>query len=393
MSQMPHRQRVLMALNHQEPDRVPIDFGSTHVTTLTIPAYEKLKSYLNFTEDAAATVLRRRSRTAVPHEALLKMFEVDCRGISPGQPEVGQDKEVDNPQFFHSFQDEYQVIWSRAEGGHYINTWGPFEFIDEPKLRDLERFAWPNPNDPGRTRGVPEEARRLHQETDYAVILNLPYAVVGISEHLRGFDRFLEDLIANPAFATGLMEYATEVSAGIAEACLKEAGEYIGIVFWGDDLGMQSAPLMSPALYRKMVRPHHQNLVQRIKRAAPHVKVLLHSDGCVWPLIKDLIEIGVDALNPVQVSAAGMDTKMLKREFGRDITFWGGVDTQRVLPWGTVDDVRAEVRQRIDDLAPGGGYVLASVHNIQDGVPPANLVAMLRAAKELGRYGDGPLAS
>jgi len=157
----------------------------------------------------------------------------------------------------------------------------------------------------------------------------------------------------------------------------------VDIVCWGDDLGTQRGPQISPELYRRMIKPRQKRMVEAIKR---HGKlVLYHTCGSVADFLPDFIELGIDAVNPVQVSAAGMDTQRLKREFGRDITFWGAVDTQTVLPRGSPVDVRSEVRRRIDDLAPGGGYVLCAVHNIQPEVPPENIVAMYEAALEYGK--------
>ena len=156
------------------------------------------------------------------------------------------------------------------------------------------------------------------------------------------------------------------------------------LAMFGDDLGTQHGPVMSPALYRRLIKPCHGRMVQAVKRFDK--PVLLHSCGSVAAFIPDLIEVGFDALHPIQVSAQDMDSARLKREFGHDITFWGGIDTQRVLPMGKPEDVRQEVRRRIADLGPGGGYVLGAVHNVQAEVPPENILAMVEAAREFGRY-------
>jgi uroporphyrinogen decarboxylase len=173
------------------------------------------------------------------------------------------------------------------------------------------------------------------------------------------------------------------------EKYLDAVGPYIDLITFSDDLGSQRAPLISPKMYRRMIKPYQAEVIAAIKRRSK-AKVFFHSCGNVYPLIGDLIEIGVDVLNPVQVSAGEMgDTARLKREFGDRITFCGAVDTQWVLPHGTTDDVRSEVRRRIRDLAPGGGYILAAVHCIQPDVPPENVLAMFDEARVAGRY---PLA-
>jgi uroporphyrinogen decarboxylase len=201
---------------------------------------------------------------------------------------------------------------------------------------------------------------------------------------MRGFGEWMEDLVLDPAMAEALMEHCTGVSVEIAEFILEEVGDYIDVALFQDDLGFQDRSYMRPELYREKVKPYHRRLVEATK-SKTGAKVLMHSDGSVYSLIPDLIEIGVDALNPVQVSAKEMDAGRLKAEFGKDLSFWGGIDTHQVLPWGTPDDVRIDVKARIDALASNGGYVVASVHNIQAEVPPENIVAMFDAALEYGQ--------
>ena len=380
MAALSHRDRVIKALNHEEPDRVPVDFGSTFVTTINVGAYPLLVGHLGIADEPCAAVMRRRSQVATPSEAVLQRLDVDLRGLWFGPPDHNQEETVDE----RSFRDEFGVLWTKPEAGHYINVSGPFQ-QKEPSLADLEQTPWPNPRDPGRIRGMPERVRYLSQETDYAVLLNLPYGIVGDCERLRGFSEFLSDLLVNAAFAEGLMEHMLDVTAGLAVAALELVGEYVDVVMFPDDLGMQDMCLVRPELYRRLIKPYHRRLVEAIK-SKTKARVVMHSDGSVYPLIPDLIDIGVDALNPVQVSAKDMDSRRLKAEFGDSLTFWGGIDTHHVLPRGTPEDVRNEVRTRIRDLAPGGGYVLASVHNVQAEVPPENVVAMFDAALEYGRY-------
>jgi len=288
-----------------------------------------------------------------------------------------------------SFEDEWGVVWSRPEGGHYYVSEAPFE--QEATVAAVERHPWPDPDDPGRTRGLREEAAALRQQTDCALCMYVHGRVLSFGQFMRGFENWLMDLKLNKAFVHALLERATEVQMQMNARLLEAVGEYVDIVHVADDLGGQPGPLLSLATYRELIKPYQARIFAALKAQAP-VRLMLHSCGSVAAFLGDLIDIGVDILNPVQVSAAGMDTAVLKREFGRHLCFWGGVDTQTVLPFGTPEEVRAEVRRRISDLAAGGGYVLAAVHNIQKEVPPANVLAMLDAAREYGLYSKSSAA-
>lgn len=204
---------------------------------------------------------------------------------------------------------------------------------------------------------------------------------------LRGFEDFFMDLAANPPLACYLMDKVIELKMKFWGLVLEELGDYITVVALADDLGDQRGPRISLQMYKKYIKPRQKKLIGFIRKIAPHpVYIFLHSCGSVYDFIPDLIEVGVDILNPVQVSAANMDTKKLKKEFGKDIVFWGGIDTQQVLPRGTTQQVRDEVKRRIDDLAPGGGFIFNPVHNIQEEVPPQNIMAMWEALQDYGIY-------
>jgi uroporphyrinogen decarboxylase len=249
------------------------------------------------------------------------------------------------------------------------------------------RHRWPDPDDPGRYRGLRERARELHEHTDYAVVLQVNCAFFLRCAELRGWENFYMDLAGDPGFACDLMNHYLDIRLRMAERALEEGGEYVDVVVvTTDDLGMTDRTIVSPKMYRELIKPIQKRMFDFFKERTEATR-LCHSDGAVYPIIADLVEIGTQALNPVQVSAAGMgDTSRLKTEFGDRLAFWGAVDTHHVLPYGSPEEVRQEVRGRILDLAPGGGYVLCSVHNIQPEVPPENVVAMFDAALEHGRY-------
>jgi uroporphyrinogen decarboxylase len=199
---------------------------------------------------------------------------------------------------------------------------------------------------------------------------------------MRGFTEILEDLLIHRTFVEALLQRTTDVICGIADAVLAEVGDLIDAITIADDLGFQTQPYMAPDLYRSLVKPHHARVADSIHRGTD-AKFVLHSDGSIYSLIPDLIEAGVDVINPVQVSATGMDPENLKREFGEDLCFWGAIDTHRLLPFGSPSEVAEGVRRTIATLGAGGGYVLTSVHNIVAGVPPENVVAMFDTALEV----------
>jgi len=377
---MTHRERVLTTLKRQPPDRVPVDLGGTLASTLNIHTYRRLMARLGFGDDPPVAFLSRRSNAVLPDERLLQRLDVDCRAVILGNPETSPERELPNG----SLADEWQVTWRHiGEGQHFINADGPF-YRKEPDPALVAAFKWPNPLDPGRFRTLRSQAQTLRSASDAAIILVLGVGVVHQIQFMRGYAEALADFLAAPDFVQAFMERYADFWTCMTERALETVGDLVDLTMFGDDLGTQQGPVMSPALYRRLVKPTHARMVQAVKKF--NKPVLLHSCGSVAAFIPDLIEIGFDALHPVQVSAKDMETARLKREFGKDITFWGGIDTHRVLPRGTTAEVREEVRTRIADLAPGGGYVLGSVHNIQAEVPVENVLAMLEAAKEFGSY-------
>ncbi len=376
---MTHRERILAALKHQEPDRVPIDLGGTGCTTMSVKAHTRLREHLGLPADLPPAMWSARSTTVIPDEAILRHLDVNARGLLLGMSCARPDRQLSDDSIF----DEWGVTWTRHAGTHFINSDGPFCRLAEPSLKDLDKFDWPDPDDPGRFQGLRERARKLHEETDYAVILTLSNGPVHVCQYLRGYAEWLEDLLLRPAFAEGLIDRVSDILIRIADRALAEAGDYIDVAMYGDDIATQGAPLFRPDLYRRMIKPRHKALADTIHR---HRKpILYHSCGSVYGLIPDLIEVGIDALNPIQVSAANMDTARIKREFGLDLTFWGGIDTHRVLPLGTPAEVRQEVKRQISRLDGTGGYVVCGVHNLQPEVPPENVVAMYEAALEYGK--------
>ena len=372
-----HRERVVNALNHEDTDRPPIDFGGGPATQIHPDAYEALLNHLGFEPESVEQGLKGSFQALIPSEKVLRHFDIDVRGIGPGGSDSRPNVQLDDM----TYRDEWEVVWKKAfDRAPYINVDGPLQKLLGPKPSSLDEFAWPDPSDPGRIRGLRERTEKLRNESDHAIVMNLGNTTFALSQRLRGFAELLEDLILNESYASALMERVTDVVCGIAEATLAEIGDLVECVSSADDMGVQTQPFMSPDLYRRLVKPHHKRLVEAIRRHTD-AKVILHSDGAVAPLLADYIDCGIQVLNPVQTNATGMSGEDLNREFGKDLCFWGGIDTQEVLPHGTPEVVAAEVAARRKDLGESGGWVVASVHNIQAEVPPENVVAMFDAAR------------
>ena len=384
---MEPRARVRAALEHREPDRVPRDLGAVRMTGIHVRAYGGLRRALGLA-GREVRVGDLSQQLAIVEEDVAGALGLDVRGVEPRGPS-GYRREMLDDGEHRAYLDEWGVRRRMPKDGFFFDP-SSAPLGGEIDAGHLARFAWPDGGDPARRAGVAEEARRVIAEEGRAVYLGSVCA--GLTEmlfRLCGFEDGYMDLAADPALARALMERVLEVKLAWWGAILPELGDAVDVVGEADDLGGQTTPLFAPQTYRALVKPLHAELISFI-RARTRAKVLFHSCGAIRDLLPDLVEIGVDVLNPVQVSAAGMQTEALKRDFGRDLVFWGGgVDTQGVLGSGTPDDVRAEVRRRVADLAPGGGFVFASVHNIQANVPAENVVAMWEAVAAAGAYRGG----
>lgn len=378
MKQMTHRERVLAALNHQEPDRVPIDLGATRNTGINLYAYQELIRYLKI--DAEVEPLQdfggaRFQGLARIDERVLERFGVDVRGIFTGEADSGHDRELPDGRYV----DEFGVTRVPVEGAPYFE-WVASPMADEFSMDTIRDLVLPNPEDPGYVRGLRDDALRIRQATDCALVLHLDHIIVHATQYVRGFENWFLDLALQPDLMCTLMDKILEYRLVVAERAIREVADLIDVVSTSDDVADQRGPIVSPDMYRKYIRPRHRRFFD-VVHSNTSAKLLFHSCGSVYRLLPDFIEIGVDFINPVQVSCADMATERLKREFGADLGFWGAVDSMHVLPGGTPDDVRAEVERRIRDLGPQGGYVLAAVHNIQHDVPVENMVAMYDAAR------------
>lgn len=373
---MTHRERVRTTLGLEEPDRVPIDLGGSLASSVVEAAYPALRTELGLPVHEGSESLRYASIPEI-EEDVRRALDLDIVAAPRGFGSASSIETVSDDTFI----DEWGVRWHKPEKGHYYVERAPFR--EDATAAAVAAHAWPAPASLTNTEGAAEAVRRLREETDYAISLELRGRVMSIGQFLRGFEDWMMDLADNHAFVDALLERTTELQIAANDALLAEVGELVDIVYTSDDLGCQGGTLVSPACYAERFRPHFARIWQHI-RSSTSAFLMHHCCGSVRPLIPSFIDLGVQVLNPVQVSASDMQPAELKREFGRNLAFWGAVDTREVMPRGSTADVRAEVERRIRELAPGGGYILAAVHNLQREVPPANIVEMFRAARELG---------
>jgi uroporphyrinogen decarboxylase len=316
---------------------------------------------------------------------VVEELKIDTWGLVP--PRYGAEAEARvDPDGTRRFTDEYGCRWVRPQGAHYYS-------VEQSPLADCDsigeaREALVLP-DPTSEEWLQVLRRRLDAAPpDRAVVLDKPCA--GFFEmpfRVRGHQQFFIDFLAEPELADMLMDAFLEFRRRYWEAVLPELGDRVDVVVEANDIGGQEALLIRPEQYRRRIKPRERRLFETIRRLAPHAKILYHCDGAIRGILPDFIEVGVDVLNPLQLTAAGMEARELKAEFGDRLCFWGGgVDTQQVLPHGTPQQVRQQVKDRIEALAPGGGFVFTTVHNVQADVPPENFWAMWEALQEHGAY-------
>ncbi|MHA1587888.1 MAG: uroporphyrinogen decarboxylase family protein [Candidatus Thorarchaeota archaeon] len=372
---MKPRERFQKAMNHEEPDRVPIDLW------ITGAAYENLKSHLEIT--APETQEWGIMSNWKISEEMLRRLHVDFRRVYMNPSSSFEPKDHGDGTIDSEFGSRFAWFGPYLEVVHF--PWAEFTEVEQ-----VEQYEWFDPDDPSRMIGVVERAKHLHEETDFAVIgmVGGPWGAFEICAHyMRGFDKFLVDLATRKDLAKAMMDKAMNLAIEMNRVLLDEAGDYLDLVLVGDDLGHQHGLIMSPKMYRDLVKPRHKKIYGDIHKRAPHVKVLYHSCGAIEPMINDLIEVGVDILNPLQPLARGMESALLKKKYGDRICFHGGVDLQDAMATtGTLNDVRKEVETRLSAFAPGGGYIFAPAHNLQPDSTPEKIVEMYDHAEKKGKY-------
>lgn len=377
------RERVLTAVAHEEPDRVPIVIGVSNATGIKMRPYQELKELIGVSAPDEYLYDWPELGTAAIDEATMRRLHSDVRGVLDLEPASVLER-------------------NRAREPHsdYVNSWGSgakevkpgewFPMVEPLKgantITEIEDYPWPDMDDPTRVAHVAEQAARL-AGGDYAIIAT-PWLLFPLERAfaMQGMETFLMNMALHPDFAEALLLKNAELCKKLMLHFLDALDGNVDIVKIGDDLGTQQSLLMSPEMYRRMLKPIHAEFIELIKDHTP-VKILFHSCGDVYPLLDDFVEIGVDIVNPVQTSAGQLsDLPRLKGRYGKNLTFCGAIDTHRVLPQGTSEQVRDEVDRVIQILGPGGGYLAGAVHTIMNDVPAVNILAMVDAVEELGRY-------
>ena len=383
--------RVKAALEHKEADRIPFDVGGTVLTGIHRKAYANLRRHLGLNVDENNIALDNiPQQLAVVEEDVRRILKCDVKSVMPNPSSTScviEPIHIDGGDY--KFTDEWGIGRRMpVDGGIYYDMYKA-PLADAMDCNDLKKFPWPDLTEPLRFSGMKERADMTVYGEKTAYVLGRSYA--GIFETalwMRGFENFLCDMAAEPEFAEALMDIILELKMQYWGKALDTVGENVMIISEADDLGTQNSLIVSKEMYRRLIKPRHKKLVEFIKqRAQNKVYIFFHCCGAISEILPDIIESGIDILNPWQVNARDMDTKEFKKNFGRDITIWGGgCDTQRILPYGTPRQVRDEVRRRIEDLAPGGGFIFNPVHNIQADVPPENVMAMWETWNEYSRY-------
>ena len=382
---MTSRERVLKALNHEEPDRIPIDLGGNQ-TGIHKFAYGALIKHLGLTEEIS--IMDAVQQLAQPSEAVLERFHVDTRYIAAGAAGDWTGGIVRNERdgrLWHDLTDEFGVTWSMPDSSPLYMDISHHPLADAT-IDDVRNYPFPKGDDPGRFAGLRDKALAIRNETPYAVVSGISGVIYEVCWYMRGLEQWFCDMLIEPEFCEALIDQTRKFWMDWFRMFLDEVGDVVDVIMIGDDLAGQTGPLFSPEIYRKMVKPRQQQLAHYI-RSRSDAKLWYHTCGSCREYIPDLLENGVQILNPVQIGASNMEPADLKRDFGTEMVFWGGaVDSQHILPFVSPERIREEVKRNIEQWKPGGGYVFNNVHNIQAGVPPENIVAMYDAAYEFGFY-------
>lgn len=389
---MNSRERLIAALEHRLPDRVPYDLAGSHVTGIHSVACRNLCRHLGveMVRDDFSDVIQQ---IVVPPEPLLERLEVDTRGLFPLCSHNWNVRGIDRGDHAE-YTDEWGFVHHFPKGGYW---WSLVKSpLDTPDLPGgaLERYPWPRADLPARISGLRGKAMQFRAQGKIVMLKGLCAGLFEMGQRLRGMENFLCDVLADPRGAGSVLDKFAELKMRFWDMALGALGDVVDIAVENDDYGTQESQLVSPDVFRQLMKPRWREIFALIRRKFRETKppgergwIFFHSCGSVRPILPDFIEIGVDILNPVHAKAAGMEPRGLKRDFGREIVFWGGgVDTQEVLPRGTPAAVREDVKRNLEIFMPGGGFVFNTVHNIQADVPPGNIMAMWETLRESGRY-------
>ncbi len=365
-------------MSHEQPDRLLIDMGK-HIGSIHRRAYTKLKDYLGDESMVNENnILDRMAQTVVPDESLLQRFDIDFRWVVPHWVQVAERKDV--PGYIDMWGVPYKAV---GDEDHHVVDGAP---LRQASVDNIDDYQWPDPHDPDQFRGLRERAKHLFENTDYVIGADaIKAGVLMNSLQMRGYEEFFMDLIIDKEFAEGLMDRILLTLKEMWSHYMEEVGPYVQLVYLTDDLGSQTSLLISPQLFRELVKPRMKELHDHIKSLAD-VKLMFHTDGAVLPLVDDFLDMNVDILNPVQTSVTGLeDTFALKESFGDRLCFHGAIDVQQLMPNANTEQLEQEIALRIYDLGRNGGYILAPCHNIGHDIAPENVITLFEKAREFGR--------
>ncbi len=381
--QMTPRERVLTAINHEQPDRIPVVIGVNNATGIKMKPYQGIKDIAGIQASDNYIYDWPELGTAEIDEETMCRLHSDVRGVLDLEPEKVRTRNRERDP--HS---DYTDSWGSGQTEITPGDWFPgiHPLAGALTSEDLERYqGWPDMSDPSRVAHVRETARQLAQENRYA-ILATPWLLFPFerAHAMQGMETFLLNMAMDPDFARALLEKIAHYCKQLMGRFLEELDGNADIIKIGDDLGTQNSLMISPQMYRDILKPVHAAFISFIK-SRTRAKIMFHSCGDVGPLIGDFIDIGVDILNPIQTSTGSIsDLPALKKRFGKNMVFCGGIDSHRILPFGSVADVREEVRRVMQILGPGGGCMIGPVHTVMNDVPPENVLAMVDAVEEFG---------
>ena len=382
---MTSRERVLTAINHEQPDRVPLVIGVSNATGIKMKPYQAIKKIIGVQAPDDYIYDWPELGTAEIDEDTMRRLHSDVRGVLDLEPE--ETRQRNRRRAPHSdCIDSWGSGQTEITPGDWIPNVHPLS--EAQSVEELDSYpGWPDMSDSTRIAHVRETAKRLAHENQYA-ILATPWLLFPFERAyaMQGMEPFLMNMGRSPDFARALMERIAVYCKQLMGRFLEELGDNVDIIKIGDDLGTQNSLIISPKMYREILKPIHADFISFIK-SRTKAKVLFHSCGDVAPIIDDFVEIGVDILNPIQTSGRCMsDLPPLKKRFGKNLVFCGGIDAHRILPFGTVEEVRDEVRRVMQILGPGGGCMISAVHTVLNDVPPENVLAMVDAVEEFGHY-------
>ena len=379
--------RVEYSLNHKEPDRIPLDIGGALVAGINVKTLNALRKQLELPEDAV--VWDKITQLGGVTDDIIDRLKIDVKNVSPNPPDKkGLAKDLGESGGYHWLIDEFGIKYRMPSfSGHYYDIYQS-PLADAQTISDIENYPWPDPLDPARFKGLLKKAEKTVKIEKKACFLERMSA--GMWENamwMMGYEKFFMDMLSNKKIIHAIMEKFLEIKMKYWQKALETVGQNVLIVSTADDLGSKDRLLVSLDLYKTLIWPYHKKLFDFIKKKAKtKVYIFFHCDGAIKEAIPLLIEAGVDILNPIQVNCTGMDTGKLKKEFGDVLTFWGGSCDNNILSFGKPAEVEEETRRRIEDLAPGGGFIFAPIHIIQSSVPPQNLLAWWGTLQKYGIY-------